>query len=127
MIRACLLIALVGASSVQAQNNTPISAIEWLSQPSLAPIAEEKVTAPEDNPEKIPAKIIISNLKTTNDKKYWLIPQEISGIPENFWTEIDSDTLQQLLMNQPRSNLPSADDLLIRALLATTAGDTNVL
>ena len=30
-------------------------------------------------------------------------------------------------MNQPRSNLPSADDLLIRALLATTAGDTNVL
>ena len=127
MIRACLLIALVGASSVQAQNNTPISAIEWLSQPSLAPIAKEKVTAPEDNPEKIPAKIIISNLKTNNDKKYGLIPQEISGIPENFWTEIDSDTLHQLLMNQPRSNLPSADDLLIRALLATTAGDTNVL
>ena len=127
MMRVCLLIALVGASPIQAQNNTPISAIEWLSQPSLAPIAEEKVTVPETNTEKIPAQIIISNLKTNNDEKYGLIPQEISGIPENFWTEIDSDTLRQLLMNQPSSNLPSADDLLIRALLATTAGDTNVL
>ena len=127
MIRVCLLIVLVGASPIQAQNNTPISAIEWLSQPSLAPIAEEKAPALETNPEKIPAKIIISNLKANNDKKYGLIPQEISGIPENFWTEIDSDTLRQLLLSQPSSNLPSADDLLIRALLATTAGDTNVL
>ena len=127
MMRAFLLIALVGASPVQAQNNTPISAIEWLSQPSLAPIATEKVTPSATNPEKIPVKIVSSNLKTNNDKKYGLIPQEISGIPENFWTEVDSDTLRQLMMNQPSSSLPSADDLLIRALLATTAGDINVL
>jgi hypothetical protein len=127
MLWVYVLIALVGANPLVAQNNAPISAIDWLSQPTLAPLTEKNVITPQTNTDKVVNEITTIELDLNRDEIYGLIPQEISGIPEDFWTEIDSDTLRQVLMSQPSSNLPSADDLLIRALLAKTRGNIDVM
>jgi hypothetical protein len=127
MLWVYVLIALVGANPLVAQNNAPISAIDWLSQPTLAPLTEKNVITPQTNTDKVVNEITTIELDLNRDEIYGLIPQEISGIPEDFWTEIDSDTLRQVLMSQPSSNLPSADDLLIRALLAKTHGNIDVM
>ena len=120
------LIFFMSAYPLFGQENAPISAIDWLSQPGLAPVAEEPVEK-ESKPAKSQNKITVSKLETRENKNFGLIPQEISNIPTNFWTELDSDTLMQLLISQPRSGLPATDDLLVRALLAETSGNTGVL
>ena len=120
------LIFFMSAYPLFAQENAPISAIDWLSQPGLAPVAEEPVEK-ESRPTNSQNKITVSKLDILENKTFGLIPLEISNIPTNFWTELDSDTLMQLLINQPRSGLPATDDLLVRALLAETSGNTGVL
>ena len=120
------LIFFMSAYQLFAQENAPISAIDWLSQPGLAPVAEEPVEK-ESRPTNSQNKITVSKLDILENKTFGLIPVEISNIPTNFWTELDSDTLMQLLINQPRSGLPATDDLLVRALLAETSGNTGVL
>ena len=49
MLWVYFLITLVSASPLVAQNNAPISAIDWLSQPTLAPLTEKNVSTTESD------------------------------------------------------------------------------
>ena len=120
-------VGLLMAQPVWAQTDAPISAIDWLSQPGLTPLSEEPLVVGDPARGAELAEIDVIELDAPVEKTYGLIPSKISGIPENFWTDLDPRMLHQILNTAPLSGLPAADDLLLRALLAETLGDESVL
>ena len=120
-------IGLIMAQPVWAQTDAPISAIDWLSQPGLTPLSEEPLVVGDPAGGAELAEIDVIELDAPVERTYGLIPSKISGIPENFWTDLDPRMLRQILNTAPLSGLPAADDLLLRALLAETLGDEGVL
>jgi hypothetical protein len=120
-------VGLLMAPPLWAQTDAPISAIDWLSQPGLAPLSEEPLVVGDPTRGAELAEIDVIELDAPVEKTYGLIPSKISGIPENFWTDLDPRMLRQILNSVPLSGLPAADDLLLRALLAETLGDETVL
>ena len=110
-----------------AQSNAPISAIEWLSQPGLAPLSEGSLIVGDPTSGAVVDEITVIELDAPVTKSYGLIPTNISGIPEDFWTDIDPAALTQSIGSLSGPSLPAADDLLLRALLAESLGDDEVL
>ena len=126
IVHVCF-VGLLMAPPLWAQTDAPISAIDWLSQPGLAPLSEEPLVVGDPTRGAELAEIDVIELDAPVEKTYGLIPSKISGIPENFWTDLDPRMLRQILNSVPLSGLPAADDLLLRALLAETLGDETVL
>ena len=110
-----------------AQVNAPISAIDWLSQPGLAPLSEDNLIKNDPPIGAILDEVTVIELDSSGNKSYGLIPAKISGIPQNFWTDIDPNTLKQIIGSLAKSGLPATNDLLLRALLAETIGGEAVL
>jgi len=118
---------LIWATPLSAQTNTPISAIDWLSQPGLAPLSEDNVIERDPSIGAVIDQVTVIELDTPVDKVYGLIPAKISGIQRNFWTDLDPNNVQQIIRSLPESGLPATDDLLLRALLAESLGGDAVL
>ena len=110
-----------------AQVNAPISAIDWLSQPGLAPLSEDNLIKNDPSIGAILDEVTVIELDSSGNKSYGLIPAKISGIPPNFWIDIDPNTLKQIIGSLAKSGLPATNDLLLRALLAETIGGEAVL
>ncbi len=110
-----------------AQSNAPISAIDWLSQPSLATLSEKTLIVEDPTTGAVVEDITVIELDAPVTKSYGLIPAKISGIPQDFWTDLDPDTLTQIIGSLSELGLPAAEDLLLRALLAESLGDDAVL
>ena len=121
------IIFLLCATKLLSQTNTPISAIDWLSQPGLTPLSENSLIASDPSIGAILDEISVVELDAPLEKSYGLIPAKISGIPKNFWTDVDPKTLYQMVGSIPELGLPATDDFLLRALLAETAGGEAVL
>ena len=115
------------APPLWAQTDAPISAIDWLSQPGLAPLTEEPLVVGDPARGAELAEIDVVELDAPVEKTFGLIPSKISGIPKNFWTDLDPRILRQILNTAPLSVFPAADDLMLRALLAETLGDETIL
>ena len=120
-------LSLLMAPPLWAQTDAPISAIDWLSQPGLAPLTEEPLVVGDPTRGAELTEIDVVELDAPVEKTYGLIPSKISGIPENFWTDLDPRMLRQILNAAPLSGLPAADDLMLRALLAETLGAETIL
>lgn len=120
-------LSLLMASPLWAQTDAPISAIDWLSQPGLAPLTEEPLVVGDPKRGAELTEIDVVELDAPVEKTYGLIPSKISGIPQNFWTDLDPRMLRQILNAAPLSELPAADDLMLRALLAETLGAETIL
>ena len=121
------IIILLWATPLLAQTNTPISAIDWLSQPSLAPLSDDNLIESDPPIGALLEEVTVIELDTPEDKIYGLIPANISGIQQNFWTDLDPNTVQQIIRSLSESGLPATDDLLLRALLADSVGGNAVL
>ena len=126
IVHVCFL-SLLMAPPLWAQTDAPISAIDWLSQPGLAPLTEAPLVVGDPERGAELAAIDVVELDAPMEKTYGLIPSKISGVPKNFWTDLDPRMLRQILNNAPRSGLPAANDLMLRALLAETLGDETIL
>ena len=121
------IIILLWATPLLAQTNTPISAIDWLSQPGLAPLSKDNLIETDPSIGALLEEVTVIELDTPEDKIYGLIPANISGIQLNFWTDLDPNTVQQIIGSLSESGLPATDDLLLRALLADSVGGNAVL
>ena len=126
IVHVCFF-SLLMAPPLWAQTDAPISAIDWLSQPGLAPLTEAPLVVGDPERGAELAAIDVVELDAPVEKTYGLIPSKISGVPENFWTDLDPRMLRQILKTAPMSGLPAANDLMLRALLAETLGDETIL
>ena len=120
-------ILLLYATQIFSQTNAPISAIDWLSQPGLAPLSEDGMIESDPSVGAILNEVSVIELDAPLEKSYGLIPANISGIPQDFWTDVDPNTLYQMIGSLPELGLPATDDFLLRALLAESAGGEAVL
>ena len=121
------IILLLYSTKLLSQTNAPISAIDWLSQPGLAPLSEGNLIESDPSVGAILDEVSVMELDTPLDKYYGLIPAKISGIPQNFWTDVDPNTLYQMIGSLSELGLPATDDFLLRALLAESKGNEAVL
>lgn len=116
---------LVLATSATAQSNdTPLSAIDWLSQPTLAPIT---TPTPQSETGVAPQEIEVMELDGPAARTVGLIPAPISGIPLDFWADQANDTprlAQKLRLN---ASLPAGHDLMVRILLSEAEGDNQLI
>ena len=112
---------------LSAQSNAPISAIDWLSQPGLVPLSDRSSIIGDPTNGAVLDEITTIELEGPVTKSYGLIPTKISKIPIDFWTDVDPETLTQIIGSLFGPGLPAANDLLLRALLAETLGDEVVL
>ena len=115
------------AKTLLAQTNTPISAIDWLSQPGLSPLSEDNLIESDPPIGAVINEVTVIELDTPVDKIYGLIPAKISGIQQNFWTDLDPNTTHQIIRSLSKPGLPATDDLLLRALLAESFGGDVIL
>jgi len=127
MRRILPIILLLCVTKLLSQTNAPISAIDWLSQPGLAPLSEDGLIESDPSIGAILDEVSVTELDTPPEKSYGLIPAKISGIPQNFWTDVDPNTLHQMIRLLPELGLPATDDFLLRALLAESKGNEAVL
>lgn len=118
---------LLSATPLTAQTNAPISAIDWLSQPGLAPLSLDQLVGQSPSKGAILDEITVTELDTALTEAYGLIPASISGIPQDFWTDMDPKNLNQIIRSLSGPGLPATNDLLLRALLAVTLGNEAVL
>ena len=121
------IILLLCATKLLSQTNAPISAIDWLSQPGLAPLSEDGLIESDPSIGAVLDEVSVIELDAPLEKTYGLIPAKISGIPQNFWTDVDPNTLNQMIGSLPELGLPATDDFLLRALLAESKGNEAVL
>ena len=125
MRHLCIAACVALASPAHTQNEVPLSAIEWLSLPGLVPLTEELVRPSLKSSEN--TNITVTELALTETKSYGLIPAKISGIPMDFWTDLEPNMLGQLLGSLSTAGLPTTNELLLRALLAETDGNEAIL
>ena len=123
----CIAACLALASPAHTQNEVPLSAIDWLSLPGLAPLTEELVEPSLKSRDNTITNITVTELTVTETKSYGLIPAKISGIPKDFWTDLEPSMVGQLLESLSTAGLPTTNELLLRALLAETDGNEAVL
>ena len=127
MRQLCIAACLVIASPAHTQNEVPLSAIDWLSLPGWAPLTEELFEPSLKPIDDTMINIIVTELALTETKSSGLIPAKISGIPKDFWTDLEPSMLGQLLGSLSTVGLPTTNELLLRALLAETDGNEAVL
>ena len=107
------VILLLCATKLLSQTNAPISAIDWLSQPGLAPLSEDGLIESDPSIGAILDEVSVIELDAPLEKSYGLIPAKISGIPHNFWTDVDPNTLHQMIGSLSELGLPATDDFLL--------------
>ena len=97
-----------------AQDNTPLSAIDWLSE-SVEPsrIFDPPVTGTATAPE-----VIVTPLGRPSKDPIGLLPPEVTGLPRTIWQASNEATLVDLVRAERVETLPAIQDFLGILLLA---------
>lgn len=117
---ALLLLPLPAA----AQEDAPLSAIDWLSQSVAAAALTPGGTAPRilDEPpvteDASTPDITVSSLDSPSPDGTGLLGPEVTGLPAALWTGSDPATLVTLVRAERNDSLPAVRDLLVTLLLA---------
>jgi hypothetical protein len=113
------------APRAAAQQDTPLSAIDWLSQSVETPPQEASAPSPPPPPDEpavatdIPRSgIAVTTLDRPSPDGVGLLPPEVTGLPPTLWAGSDSATLVTLLRAGHGETLPAVRDLLVTLLLA---------
>ena len=129
-------VGLVWALGLPAAAQTPLSAIDWLSEsettlPIALPLneAENDVTSGITTEE-----ITVTVLEDPNANAAGVLPSERTGLPKDLWQNSTSFTLEALLRRLRLSKLPALNDIGLTLLLAEArapagsgSGDTFLL
>ena len=125
----CLALWLAAAPAL-AQQDGPLSAIDWLSQsvvaaagppgttPSPAPSAPRVIDEPPVARDASSGEITVSTLDRPSPDGAGLLSPEITGLPAGLWAGSDPETLVTLLRADRSDSLPAIRDLLVTLLLA---------
>lgn len=120
-IERALVLAL-GLWALPAAGETPLSAIDWLSDSVTTPVAAP--TAPPPLAEApvtegaIPEEIIVTPLDEVNADAVGLLPSSATGLPRDLWGASPSGVLAERLKRLDTGLLPAMQELLYTLLLA---------
>ena len=110
------LLALFGAAPLAAQDDAPLSAIDWLSQsvaappqPAPPPVATEGVV-PED--------VSTSIIGGPSADAVGLLPPSVTGLPAALWGMGRSEDITARIREERTDTLPALRQLLLTVLLA---------
>lgn len=128
--RLTLPVALVFATVASAQEEQPLSVIDWLGTQAETLVA---LPAPDAKPDEPPVAqsalapaVQVQPLGQGSLRKIGLVPSAITGLPADLWSGSDGARLDALFDALPDLTLPAAQSLLYTLLLAEAgapAGD----
>ena len=121
-MRIRLAVVLVGlAGPVWAE--TPLSAIDWLSQSVVTPVAQPAPEQVTNEPAvtaggALPDDVSVSVLGGPDPDAVGLLPPQITGLPRNLWGLGHTKDIAAALFDHDLQSLPALQGLLITLLLA---------
>jgi len=115
--RALTLLAIAWPGMMFAQ--TPLSAIDWLSDSVATPVAMPKDTLNSDiSQNALPESVTVTLLGHTLPDAVGLLPVNITGLPHNLWGSSASSDLARRFKAERVDLFPAIQDLLYTLLLA---------
>ena len=117
--KLCTLGLIALTSAAQAQDDAPLSAIDWLSQP---PVADLVVLPPEPGVTQTATQPDISVQPLDSPKPaVGLVPATVSGLPPSLWAGSDPADLARLIRDISVRRTPALQALLYTLLLSEAA------
>jgi len=119
--RAALLLIIFAAP---AGAEAPLSAIDWLSQSVVTPVAQPMPTVPPvtepaiTKDSALPGDVSVSVLGGPDPDAVGLLPPQVTGLPRNLWGLGRSVDIASSLFGSDLEGLPALQGLLITLLLA---------
>ncbi len=119
-----LTLAAIGVwfgSGLAAQEQDPLSAIDWLSRSVAAPaiVAQpQPIDEPPVSETGAAPEVTTSALGEVSADNVGLLSPDITGLPRDLWTASEQDTLIPLIQALNVETLPAMQDLLMTLLLA---------
>ena len=116
--------ALFMAQSALADQNQPLSAIDWLSDTVTAPIVMQPVSKPQKYMQTDVASsasvedVTVTPLDGPTPDAVGLLPVSVTGLPRDFWGTSQSADLSRIISKAPVRALPALQELLHMILLA---------
>ncbi len=117
-LAACLL-----ATPVAAQDDSPLSAIDWLSQSveAVAPVASDNPRPRDEPPVATTAaspNVTVTQLDSASPDAVGLLSSATTGLPRNLWSGSSEATLVTLVRAEAMPSLPALQDFLTVLMLA---------
>ncbi|WP_255698612.1 hypothetical protein [Yoonia sp. I 8.24] len=116
-ISAFALACSLFATPLTAQQQEPLSAIDWLSR-SVEP--NVRVFEPPVSDSAIAPQITVTPLDRPSKDLFGLLPQSVTGLPRTLWAGSDEEMLVTLLQAERVETLPAIQDFLKVMILAET-------
>ncbi len=129
---ACLALCAGGLAAQEAEDDGPLSAIDWLSQsvdtPASAsgagpangtvitlppPVDEPPVASDASTPE-----IVVTSLDRPSTDGVGLLAPSVTGLPRDLWAHSPEEVLTTLIRAERVDTLPAIRDLLVTLMLA---------
>ena len=122
---AILTILALTATQGLAQDDAPLSAIDWLSRSVSTsesdPAADLTATEPPVAESATSPDVTTSALDDPSPDPVGLLASDTTGLPESLWSGSDEDTLIMLVQAESTTSLPAIQDFLKVLLLAEAA------
>jgi hypothetical protein len=126
--RAACVLFLSATVAAQAQDQGPMSAVDWLSDSVAVPApfaSSSQSPQPLINPDEPPVansvvtpQISVTPLDSPSPDPIGLLPSEVTGFPAGLWKGSEAETLATLVQAQRVDSLPAMQALLRNLLLA---------
>lgn len=117
---ASVLAALL-ALPAAAQDDAPLSAIDWLSESIARPAAIAPPPEPAATPGGTPEPITTTSLDAPQPDAVGLLAPSVTGLPRDFWGPGDPVEIARLIRAEAVETLPAGQSLLTTILLAEAA------
>jgi len=123
-----LVLLCVAGHPLAAQQTSPLSAIDWLSQsvqvpaaptaPAPAPAPKPKIDEPPVSTGANVPQVTVTALDAPSPDPIGLLPSDVTGLPPTLWAKSESATLVGLMQAERVDTLPALHDLMMTLLLA---------
>lgn len=128
--RICVVCALFVPGIGMAQDGTPLSAIDWLSQSVETPVGAllgPGVISPEPpvSTSALSPPVSVQTLGGPSIDTIGLLPPSVTGFPRTLWSASDAATLTDLVRAERVDTLPALQDLLLTLMTAEADAPLN--
>jgi len=105
-----------------ADQNRPLSAIDWLSQtiqtPEQSALTEPLINEPPVADTATSPEITVTPLDSPSPDAIGLLSSAVTGLPRSIWSQSDEATLSTLVQASRAETLPAIQELLVTLMLA---------
>lgn len=101
-----------------ARAEQPLSAIDWLSQSLVTPVAQPKVAEPPVTKDALPDQVTVQSLGLITTDSLGILPPAVTGLPQALWGPAKVADIAGLLAQDSAQDLPALQSLVMTMLLA---------